>query len=165
MVFGYSGVKDGGQTLIVSSAEIKSKETVAKREGIFYDPKELKPRELREAGMETTVREEGQVLVLRLEGKLDAASAPSFVALFEEHVAPGAARIVLVDASGLDYVSSAGVRVLLHAAKKLEAQGGRLVIAGLSGMVARLFELSYLTHVFTVYASVSDALRELSRPV
>jgi anti-anti-sigma factor len=68
----------------------------------------------------------------------------------------------VLDLSKVDYISSAGLRVLMLARKQAKAQGGTLVVAGLTPVVKEIFEISRFTVVFEVFASVRDALARIS---
>jgi anti-anti-sigma factor len=68
----------------------------------------------------------------------------------------------VLDLSGVDYISSAGLRVLMLARKQAKVQGGTLVVAGLTPVVKEIFEISRFTVVFEVFGSVRDALVRIS---
>ncbi|HXJ82465.1 MAG TPA: STAS domain-containing protein [Candidatus Methylomirabilis sp.] len=70
-------------------------------------------------------------------------------------------RLVL-DLSGVDYISSAGLRVLMLARKQAKAQAGTLVVAGLGPVVKEIFEISRFTVVFEIFATVREALGRVS---
>jgi anti-anti-sigma factor len=53
-----------------------------------------------------------------------------------------------VDCSGLEYISSAGLRVMLKAGKRLHENGQQLTLVGLTGPVARVFEMSGFDQLF-----------------
>src|SRR5262249_52332467 len=69
---------------------------------------------------------------------------------------------VVLDMSGVEYVSSAGLRALLLALRQAKAQGGTLVVAALTPFVREIFEISRFTLLFRVFASVREALAERS---
>jgi len=103
-------------------------------------------------------------VVLSPVGRIDHATAEAFKAALAPHVARCAAgqdRVVL-DFGAVDYISSAGLRVLMLAAKQAKAQGGVLAVAALQPIVREIFEISRFTLVFDLFDSVQDALRALS---
>ena len=71
-------------------------------------------------------------------------------------------RGIVLDLSRLAYVSSAGLRCFVLAAKQAKAQGGRIVIAGMQPVVAEIFQISRFNLVFEIFSSVRDALAALS---
>ncbi len=97
------------------------------------------------------------VLVVRLTGRLDAAASGEFEDACGRAFAAGAQNLVL-DVSELRYVSSAGLRVILSAAKTLQSRGGTLRLAGLGGMVREVFEISGFSSLFPQYESVEAAV-------
>jgi anti-anti-sigma factor len=114
-------------------------------------------------GKRFDVREErrGDALVLRGVGRLDSNTSDEFHALVAERLRSGVSRLV-IDLTGVDYVSSAGLRVLLLAAKSLEESGGRLALAGLNPSVKQVFALSGLLKIFTVEADAESALARVA---
>jgi anti-anti-sigma factor len=69
---------------------------------------------------------------------------------------------VVLDLSGLAYVSSAGLRCFMLAAKETRAAGGRIVLAALRPVVAEIFQISRFDMVFEIFPSVREALSALS---
>ncbi len=110
--------------------------------------------------MDVTIRKTGEIDVLAVTGKLDSTTSPEF----ESRIIPlidAGGRKLLVDCAGLDYISSAGLRVLLLAAKKLKAADGAIALAGLKEPVREVFEIAGFTSLFPIYPSAEDALRAL----
>jgi anti-anti-sigma factor len=104
------------------------------------------------------------VLVVAVKGRIDYMNAVEFNAAllpYLEKCAAGGDQVVL-DLSRLEYVSSAGLRVLMIAAKDVRARKGKLVAVSLQPVVREIFEISRFTLVFDVFESVQDALRALS---
>lgn len=97
------------------------------------------------------VREEmlDGVTVLSLAGRLDSSTAPAAeqaVVRLTDGKVPG----LVIDCGGLDYVSSAGLRILLIAAKRMRAAGCKLSLAGLSAPVTEVFRVSGFLALFTI---------------
>jgi anti-anti-sigma factor len=114
--------------------------------------------------MDLPLRRFADTVVLAPAGRIDHASAESFKDALRPHLercATGQDQLVL-DLAGVDYISSAGLRVLMLARKQAKAQGGTLVVAGLSPVVKEIFEISRFTVVFEVFVSVRDALVRIS---
>ena len=98
-----------------------------------------------------------EVTALSVKGRMDSTTAPAFGQRLESVVTAPAGRLV-VDFRDLEYISSAGFRVLLVAAKRAEECGSRLVLCGLSGKVRQLFDLGGFLDLFTIAASRDDAM-------
>ena len=106
--------------------------------------------------MSLEVREErrGEGLLVWAAGRIDSNTSAEFEQRLMTRDAE--ARLV-VDLSGVDYISSAGLRVFLILAKKMKAFGGRLVLCALPPPVKQVFDLSGFTPLFVVEASVEQA--------
>lgn len=100
------------------------------------------------------------VLILKLEGRLDSTSAPEFERVLLEKLASGTKRLIL-DLSSLVYVSSAGLRVVLLAGKKLRGGSGKLALVGVRDMVREVFEMSGFLTLFAVADTVDNALAKM----
>jgi anti-anti-sigma factor len=104
------------------------------------------------------------VVVVAPQDRLDHANSDAFSLALEPHLAdcrPGGLHLVL-DLSALRYVSSAGLRCFMLAAKQAKAQGGEVVLAGMQAVVREIFEISRFTLLFRVFADVGAALEALS---
>jgi anti-sigma B factor antagonist/stage II sporulation protein AA (anti-sigma F factor antagonist) len=116
--------------------------------------------------MDLAPRRLADTIVLRPAGRIDHASAQDFkegLGPFLERCATDGDHLVL-DLSGLEYISSAGLRALMLARKQVTAQGGTLVVAELRPMVKEIFEISRFTLVLDVFDSVREALARVSPP-
>ncbi len=98
-----------------------------------------------------------EVTALSVKGRIDSTTAPAFGQRLESVVTAPAGRLV-VDFRELEYISSAGFRVLLVAAKRADEAGSRLVLCGLSGKVRQLFDLGGFLDLFAIAASRDDAV-------
>jgi anti-sigma B factor antagonist len=107
--------------------------------------------------MDIESRLDGGVVVATLKGRMDALTAPEFDSWFSARVQAGENRLVL-DMGGLGYISSAGLRSLLAAAKRIKADTGTIVLCGLTGAVVEVFKLSGFMAIFTVVATSEEAL-------
>ena len=107
--------------------------------------------------MEVNIRKEEKALVVSVTGRMDAVSAPDFDTQVEEQVDKGESNLVL-DLSGLDYISSAGLRSMLTLAKKLKAKEGVLVLCGLQDVVNEVFEVSGFSTIFEIFGSLEEAM-------
>jgi anti-anti-sigma factor len=116
--------------------------------------------------MKLDSRTYADTVVVAPQGRLDHDHCEAFRAGLQPHVDSAAAsggRIVL-DLSGLDYVSSAGLRCFMLAAKQAGAQGGKIVLASLRPVVTEIFQISRFDMLFQIFPSVREALAALSAP-
>jgi len=102
----------------------------------------------------------GDVAILRPVGRLDSATSPELERSVMECLDSGCKRLVF-DLASMDYVSSAGLRVILVAGKKLRTTQGKLVLAGMRETVREVFEMSGFLTLFAVTANVDDALTKV----
>jgi anti-anti-sigma factor len=105
--------------------------------------------------MEFAQRQAGDVVIVRLSGRLDSSAAPPAEESFAQ--LPGACHLV-IDLSALEYLSSAGLRVLLVAAKRAQRANRKLVLFGLRPTVREIFAISRFDQIFTIRADEPAAL-------
>ena len=92
---------------------------------------------------------------MRLIGRLDTETSADFeLAAYDANEA--GARHFVVDLAEITYVSSAGLRVLLALAKKLDGIG-ELKLAGIKGVVREVFEKSGFAKLFAIYPDIQSA--------
>ena len=104
----------------------------------------------------------GATVVLMPAGRIDHASADGF----RDAVAPwfdgchdqAGGHALVFDFSGVDYISSAGLRVLMLASKQTKPVGGRVAVAALQPIVAEIFKISRFDLVFALHATVAAAV-------
>ncbi len=96
--------------------------------------------------------------VVTAKGRLDSVTVVRFTDLCTAWIDAADSNVVL-DLSGLEYVSSAGLSSILGAAKQVEARHGRLVVAGLKGLVKEVFSISGFETVLTTYPDVESAIQ------
>ena len=107
--------------------------------------------------MELNERQAGGVTVLSLKGSIDAMTAPKISEFIQGHVAKGNIKLV-ADFSGVDYTSSAGLRVLLGAIKDTRAQGGDMRLAGVQPDVLKVLNLSGFTNILKMFDNADEAV-------
>ncbi len=111
--------------------------------------------------MNTAESKEGAVLILSPEGRLDAGSAPAFQTLIVERLEAGSS-LLLIDLGKLEYISSAGLRVILVAAKKLKEGNGRIAVCSLTEGVKEVFRVSGFDSIVDTKDTRSAALTALT---
>ncbi|MEM0908510.1 MAG: STAS domain-containing protein [Pseudomonadota bacterium] len=106
-----------------------------------------------------TIDEEevGGVVVMAPHGRVDSTTAKSFETAALGVIENGAKQMVF-DFAALDYISSAGLRVVLLSGKRLKAAGGALVLCNLQPAIRDVFEISGFLNLFEVRNSRDDAL-------
>ena len=99
----------------------------------------------------------GDVLVVRLEGRMDAAAAPLLERKINECIEAGTNQLV-VNCKQVEYLSSAGLRWLLVVSKKLKSLHGKLVLASVGDEVDQVIRMSGFDQVLDIAASEAQAL-------
>ncbi|HEU0290627.1 MAG TPA: STAS domain-containing protein [Burkholderiales bacterium] len=114
--------------------------------------------------MQLTNRRIGNVVVLAATGRIDHASADGFKEALQPYLAQCKAGgdVLILDFSGIEYISSVGLRVLMLAAKQARGQQGAVAVAALQPVVREIFEISKFTLVIPCFAGVRDALAKLA---
>jgi anti-anti-sigma factor len=105
----------------------------------------------------------GDVVVVAVSGRVDHSTADQFRGDLWPHVlgcAAGGDRLVL-DLAGLEYISSAGLRVLMLASRDAKARDGTLLVCGLQPIVREIFRISRFDVVLHVVPDREAALAEL----
>lgn len=95
----------------------------------------------------TKTVENGKVILL-VDGRLDTVTAPELAAAIAE-IEDGVKELVF-DFSELEYVSSAGLRVILSTHKKLDAEGGKLVVRHPNDMIQSIFALTGFIEILNI---------------
>lgn len=108
--------------------------------------------------MEVRQSKQGDVMVLGPIGRLDTKTSTDFENIITETLKSGEKRFV-IDLSLIEYVSSAGLRVMLMLAKKLPGLDGSLALCGMPDNVKEVFDVAGFTSVFTIAGTEEEALR------
>ena len=94
--------------------------------------------------------------IIRLSGRIDATTAPGM----EEELSSGieeGTRAMIIDLEAVEYMSSAGLRVLLSALKKLRSVGGEMRPSSLQPHVRAVFEMTGFSRLYTICAAIGAA--------
>ncbi len=101
------------------------------------------------------------IRIAALKGRLDTATAASVEARLLAMLEGPSARL-LADLSEVHYVSSAGLRVLLKAAKQAKAAGGTFAVAGPQPPVREVLEISGFDKILAIHPGRDAALAALA---
>ncbi len=100
---------------------------------------------------------QGDILILKMHGKLDAVSSPPTEHQVFDYIHNGQLKLLL-DFSGVDYLSSAGMRMLLSITKKLKSLSGKMVLSSVSPNVMDVLKMSGFDHVLEIVKNEEDGL-------
>ena len=107
--------------------------------------------------MEIKEETRGTVKVVGLRGRLDANSSPAVEKQLQALMDQGADRLVL-DLSGVVYISSIGLRIFIAVAKSIQKADGKLALAGLNDHIYEVFKIARFTTIFSIYRSCEEAV-------
>ncbi len=105
-------------------------------------------------GLDVTEHDGATVLAVR--GEVDVYTAPRLREKLVELVSQGKYRII-VDLEGVDFLDSTGLGVLVGALKRVRSNDGELSLVCTQPRIRKVFEVTGLTKVFSLFDSVDDA--------
>lgn len=97
--------------------------------------------------MTITKQVEGNSLKLALAGRLDTSTAPELEAELKQSLE--GAEVLIFDFSALEYISSAGLRILLNAQKQMNRQG-KMIIRNVNDVISEIFEITGFADILTI---------------
>jgi anti-anti-sigma factor len=114
--------------------------------------------------MESSVETLANVVIIKVAGRIDHSTAPAFGSVLLPHVEGSSAehKILVLDLGGVTYISSAGLRVLMIAAKGCRRRVGKIVLAALQPTVMEVFKIGRFDMVLETFPTVSAALAAVS---
>jgi len=110
--------------------------------------------------MEVVKTQEGGTTILTPRGRVDSVTCKPFEQQLMGCI-DGGERRVIVDFVELDYISSAGLRVLLMGAKRQRAAGGRLVLCAMKDHIREVFDVSGFSSILEIKKDRAESLAQL----
>lgn len=107
--------------------------------------------------VEITDEKKGEVLIIRMRGRLDALSSPTAEKRVFDSINNGQNKL-LMDFGGIEYLSSAGMRMLLSTTKRLKSLSGKLVVCSIPSNVMDVLKMSGFDHVIDFAKSEQEGL-------
>ncbi len=101
--------------------------------------------------------QKGDVIILRVKGKLDSVISPSLEKKAFEFIHAGQNKLLL-DLGEVSYINSAGLRMLLSVKKQVRALSGKFIVCALSREVLEILKICGFDHVLEISKSEEDAL-------
>jgi len=107
--------------------------------------------------MEITLREEANVTILSLKGRLDMATGSALKEqvkkLFEKEK-----TAIHLNLGEVEFINSSGLGALVSVMKEIRLRKGRLTLSDLASYVQEIFEITQLSHIFEIYTTEEEAL-------
>lgn len=110
--------------------------------------------------MEVTIRKAGQATIFTLKGRLDSNTAPRFEKQLQDFLHQPGSHLIF-DFDNLEYISSAGLRVILNTAKTYNAGPYRFAVCAMQEHVQEVFEISGFDTFIVIHRSLDESLSAL----
>jgi anti-sigma B factor antagonist len=108
--------------------------------------------------MEVIEKKQDGICILALHGRLDANSSEAFREKILQLIEDGTKKVIL-DCENLDYISSAGLRVVLVATKEIKRNEGKIILCALQDYIKEVFEVAKFDAFLAIGASVEEAIK------
>ncbi len=108
--------------------------------------------------MEIIEEKQKSISIFKLNGRLDSNTSQGFEKKIFDAISDGSKNIV-VDFRDLDYISSAGLRVILKATKALNREDGKIMLCAMQDYVKEVFEIAGFDSFLSIVPTMDDALK------
>jgi anti-sigma B factor antagonist len=108
--------------------------------------------------MEIIEEKQGGINIFKLNGRLDSNTSQGFEKKLFQAISDGS-KTMVVDFKDLDYISSAGLRVILKATKAIKREDGRIMLCSMQDYVKEVFEIAGFDSFLPIVATMDDALK------
>lgn len=115
--------------------------------------------------MEISLRQIADVTLIRIQGRIDHKTAADFGDALKPHLTQcveGHFKKFLLDLGEVDFMTSAGLRVLMIAAKTCDKKKGEIAVAALKPGIREIFKISRFDLLLKIFPTVESALESLS---
>lgn len=99
--------------------------------------------------MNVEITQTDNQVTVTLEGRLDTVTSSEFEKKLTPYLSMSAVELIM-DCSAMEYISSAGLRVVLMAHKSITAKGGRFIVRNLSKEVRSVFDMTGFSRILTI---------------
>ena len=110
--------------------------------------------------MEIIENKKDDITIFKLVGSLDSNTSPDFEERIISAINDGTTRLV-VNFESVDYISSAGLRVLNLASKKLKSNSGKIVLCSLEDYIREVFEIAGFDLFLPIVSTQEDAINSI----
>jgi anti-anti-sigma factor len=104
----------------------------------------------------------GDTCVVTAKGRLDGAASGTFADTIGALITNPNPKL-LIDFSGVDFVTSAGLRAVLLLVKKVRAAGGSFALCGVQDSVREVLDIAGFTGIFNIHAERTEAMAAMAR--
>ena len=110
--------------------------------------------------MEIIEKEQNGISIFKLTGRLDSKTSPEFEKKIFDAIGNGSKNMI-ADFEDLDYISSAGLRVILKATKDLKRSDGKFILCAMKDYVKEVFEISGFDSFLPIVTTMDQALEKI----
>ena len=110
--------------------------------------------------LQVTETNQSGAMVLQLKGRLDSNTSGEFETKLLGLIRGGQTRLVL-DLGQLDYISSAGLRVLIKSMKELKSKSGLMHLCAMQDYIKEVFDLSGFASFLPIHATLEESIKAL----
>ncbi len=107
--------------------------------------------------MEIIEESQSGINIYRLNGRLDSNTSQGFEKKIFQAIDNGS-KSMIIDFKNLDYISSAGLRVILKATKALKREEGTILLCDMQDYVKEVFEIAGFDSFLSIVGTMDDAL-------
>lgn len=111
--------------------------------------------------MELTSDIQNNCLIVRLKGDIDMHSVPDFKKKVITDMEDNNLKVLILNFKNVKFIDSSGLGVILGRYRVLKNNNGRLIIVGLSPRIERIFKLSGILKLISVYENETMALKSI----
>jgi anti-sigma B factor antagonist len=109
--------------------------------------------------MEIIEEKNNEINIFKIKGRLDSKTSPEFEEKIVESSKDGAKNMIF-DFKDLEYISSAGLRVILKATKEMKRTNGVIVLCSMQDYVKEVFEIAGFDTFLSIEETFDDALKK-----
>ena len=102
----------------------------------------------------------GGINIYKLNGRLDSNTSQGFEKKIFQAIDDGTKNMI-IDFKHLDYISSAGLRVILKATKALKREEGKMLLCDMQDYVKEVFEIAGFDSILPIVPTMDDAVKAL----
>ena len=108
--------------------------------------------------MQIIEEQQGAIKIFKLSGRLDSNTSQGFEKKIFQAITDGSKNMV-IDFKELDYISSAGLRVILKATKAIKREEGGIMLCAMQDYVKEVFEIAGFDSFLPIVPTIDEALR------
>jgi len=109
--------------------------------------------------MEIIESKDNDISIFKVLGRLDSNTSPGFEEKVFKAIENGSSKMI-VDFEELEYISSAGLRVILKATKELKRSEGKFILCAMKDYVKEVFEIAGFDSFLPISSNIDDAMKQ-----